>query len=145
MRSRTILYTGSVLRRAKYEYGTCMCVLERRREGSSRGSESSAKMEWTFLFESALSILPCGEMILVLTDILEVLKHPDIKKKLECSCFTVLLFSAVQQSESAACIHIHIPFLFWVSFPFMSPQSIEWSSLNCTVGSLLLSILCIEV
>ena len=38
-------------------------------------------MQWTFLFESALSILPSGEMILVLTDILEVLKHLDIKKK----------------------------------------------------------------
>ena len=31
-----------------------------------------------------------------------------------------MLVSAVQQSESATCIHISP--LFWISFPFMSPQ-----------------------
>jgi len=35
----------------------------------------------------------------------------------------VLIF-AVQQSESA----IHISLLFWISFPFRLPQSIEWAS-----------------
>ena len=36
----------------------------------------------------------------------------------------VVLVSAVQQSESATCIHIY-PFS-WISFPFWSPQSIEY-------------------
>ena len=45
----------------------------------------------------------------------------------------MLLVSAVQQSESAVCIHISP--LFWISFPFRSPQSIEQSSLSYTVSS----------
>ena len=44
-----------------------------------------------------------------------------------------LVVSALQQSESA--IHIHISSLFWISFPFRSPQSTESSSLCYTVGS----------
>ena len=36
---------------------------------------------------------------------------------------TVQLVSAVQQSESATCIHISP--LFWIFFPFTSPQSTE--------------------
>ena len=50
-----------------------------------------------------------------------------------CSCFTMLLVSAVPQSKSA--IRIHTPPLFWISFPFRSPQSTEWSSLCYTAGS----------
>ena len=45
---------------------------------------------------------------------------------LEYSCFTVLTVvyvSAVWQSKSA--IHICIFSLFWISFPLISPQSIE--------------------
>ena len=41
--------------------------------------------------------------------------------------YNVVLVSAVQKRESA--IHIHISPLFWISFPFRSPQSIEQSSL----------------
>ena len=41
--------------------------------------------------------------------------------------YDVVLVSAVQQSESAACKHRSL--LFWISFPFRSPQSIEKSSL----------------
>ena len=37
--------------------------------------------------------------------------------------YNVVLVSTVQQSESA--IHTHIFPLFWISFPFRSPQSIE--------------------
>ena len=37
--------------------------------------------------------------------------------------YNVVLVSAVQQSESA--IRIHISPLFWISFPFRSPQSTE--------------------
>ena len=38
----------------------------------------------------------------------------------------------------------YIP-LFWISFPFRSPESIEYSSLCCTMGSHQWSILCIVV
>ena len=41
--------------------------------------------------------------------------------------YNVVLVSTVQQSESGVCIHISP--LFWISFPFRSPQSIEQSSL----------------
>ena len=44
-----------------------------------------------------------------------------------------VLVSAVQKSQSA--IHIHIPPLFWISFPFRLPQSTEGSALCHTVGS----------
>ena len=37
--------------------------------------------------------------------------------------YSVVLASALQQSESA--IHIHLPTLFWISFPFKSLQSTE--------------------
>ena len=37
--------------------------------------------------------------------------------------YNVVLVSAVQQSESA--IRIHIPSLFWISFPFRSSESTE--------------------
>ena len=40
--------------------------------------------------------------------------------------YNAVLVSAVQQSESA--IYVHIYPLFWVSFPFRSPQSTEQSS-----------------
>ena len=40
---------------------------------------------------------------------------------------SVVLDSAVQQSASA--IYTHIPPLFWISFPFRLPQSIEFSVL----------------
>ena len=53
--------------------------------------------------------------------------------KLEYNCFTVLLVSAVQQSESAMCIH--------VSHPSKSSQSTELSSLCNTAASHSLSIL----
>ena len=49
-----------------------------------------------------------------------------------------MLISTVQKSESALCMH-RSP-LFWISFPFRSPQSAEWSSLWYTVGSHKLSI-----
>ena len=39
-----------------------------------------------------------------------------------------LLISAIQQCESAICIHISP--LFWISFPFRSMQNIEQSSLS---------------
>ena len=39
------------------------------------------------------------------------------------SSFSVVLVSAVQQTESV--IHIHISPLFRISFPFRSPQSAE--------------------
>ena len=44
--------------------------------------------------------------------------------------YNTVLISAVQQSESA--IHIHISPLFWIPFPFRSPQSTEQSSLGYT-------------
>ena len=40
--------------------------------------------------------------------------------------YNAVLVSIVQQSESAT--HIHISPLFWISFPFTSPQSIEKNS-----------------
>ena len=43
-----------------------------------------------------------------------------------------MLVSAVQQTEST--MHIHISPLFWISFPFMSPQITEQSSLCYTVS-----------
>ena len=57
--------------------------------------------------------------------------------------YNVVLVSAVQPSESV--IHIHISPLFWISFPFRSPQSTEQSSLCYAVGSHQLSILYIVV
>ena len=57
--------------------------------------------------------------------------------------YNVVLVSAVQQSESAICIHIST--LFWISFPFRSPQSTEQSSVCYTVGSHQLPILYIVV
>ena len=43
------------------------------------------------------------------------------------------------------CISYMYPRFFWISFPFRSPQSIEWSSLYYTAGSHQLSILYILV
>ena len=51
---------------------------------------------------------------------------------LEGSCFTRLA-SSVEQGEAATCFH-KSP-LFWTSFPFRSPQSMEQSSLSCAVSS----------
>ena len=53
--------------------------------------------------------------------------------------YNIVIVSTVQQSELA--IRIHIPPLFWISFPFRSPQSIEQSSLCYTVASHQLCIL----
>ena len=36
---------------------------------------------------------------------------------------------------------MHVSAVFWISFPFRSPQSTEWSSLSCTGGSRQLSVL----
>ena len=47
--------------------------------------------------------------------------------------YNVVLVSGVQKSESAECIHIST--LFWISFPFRSPQCIEQNFLCYTVGS----------
>ena len=47
---------------------------------------------------------------------------------LEYSCFTMLLVSIVQQTESA--IRIHISCIPWISFPFMS-----LSRVPCTIYS----------
>ena len=52
---------------------------------------------------------------------------------LKYSCFIMLLVSAVQQTESATCIHISC--LPWISFPFGSPQSFEQNSLCYIVHS----------
>ena len=46
--------------------------------------------------------------------------------------YNVVLLFAVQQSESAICIHIS---LFWISFLKRPPQSIVYSSLCYIVGS----------
>ena len=46
--------------------------------------------------------------------------------------YSGVLVLAVQQTESAVCIHISP--LFWISFLFRSPQSIEQNSLCYTVG-----------
>ena len=51
--------------------------------------------------------------------------------------YNVVIFSAVQQSESVICIHISR--LFQISFPVTSPQNTEF--LSYTVGSHQLSIL----
>ena len=48
--------------------------------------------------------------------------------------YNVVLVSTVQQSESV--IRIHISPLFWISFPFRSPQSTEQSFLCYTMFSL---------
>ena len=42
--------------------------------------------------------------------------------------YTAVSVSAVQQSKSAICIHISP--LFWISFPFRSPQSTEFPELQ---------------
>ena len=55
--------------------------------------------------------------------------------------YKVILVSTAQQSNSA--VGIHISPLFWISFPFRSPQSTEQSSLCCTIGFHQFSILCI--
>ena len=47
--------------------------------------------------------------------------------------YNVLLVSTVQQNESA--IHTCVSAPFWISFPFRSPQSTEYSSLCYTAGS----------
>ena len=43
--------------------------------------------------------------------------------ELEINAYNDVLVSAVQQSESAICIHM--PALFWIFFPFSSPRSTE--------------------
>ena len=53
-------------------------------------------------------------------------------------CFTMLLASVMQQSKSD--LYIHISSLFWISFPFRSPQSTKLKSLYYTVSSHYLSI-----
>ena len=50
-----------------------------------------------------------------------------------------MLVPAVQWSESVT--RVHIPCLLKIPFPSRSPQSIEYSSLCCTVGPYPLSIL----
>ena len=57
--------------------------------------------------------------------------------------YNVLLFSAMQQSESVILTHIRPP--FWIPFPFRSPLRIEQNSLCSTLGSHQLSILYIVV
>ena len=52
--------------------------------------------------------------------------------------YNVVLVSAVEHSDSAK--HIHTPPLFWISFPFRSPQSTEQNSLCRTVDSCWLSL-----
>ena len=56
-----------------------------------------------------------------------------------------VLVSAVEQSDSVIHIHISMSTLFQISFPYRSSQSPECSSRYCTVGSLQLSILHIQV
>ena len=53
------------------------------------------------------------------------------------------LVSTIHQNESAICIYIYIYIspLFWISFPFWSPQNIKDNSLCCTIGSSQLSAL----
>ena len=53
---------------------------------------------------------------------------------LECSCFTVLLVSAVHWSESATGIRISP--LFWISFSYRSPQSTEFPVLCSQFASI---------
>ena len=49
---------------------------------------------------------------------------------LKCSCFTMLLVSTVQQSESV--IHIHTSHLFLISFPLRSPRALRTEFLVLT-------------
>ena len=56
---------------------------------------------------------------------------------------SVVLVSGVQQSDSV--IHIHVSILFQILFTFRLLQSIEQSSLCCTVSPCWLSILYIVV
>ena len=55
-----------------------------------------------------------------------------------------MLVSTVQHSESAICIHMSL--LFWIPFPFRSPQNTDQSSLCYTAGSHQSSVLltCVE-
>ena len=53
--------------------------------------------------------------------------------------YNVVLVSSVQQRDSD--IHVHVSILFQILFPFRLLQSIEQSSLCCTVGPCWLSIL----
>ena len=62
-----------------------------------------------------------------------------LKSVLEQSSFRVLCQILLCSSGSATCIHT-FP-LFWISFPFRSPQSTEQGSLSNTVDSHQLSIL----
>ena len=55
----------------------------------------------------------------------------------------IVLVSGVKQSDSV--IHILVSILFQIILPFKLLQSIEQSSLCCTVGLCLLSILNIVV
>ena len=47
--------------------------------------------------------------------------------------YNVVLVSTVQQSELVGCIPISP--LFWIPFPFRSPQNAEQGSLSYTIGS----------
>ena len=49
--------------------------------------------------------------------------------------YNVVLFYAVQWSESD--IHIHISPLFWISFPFRSPQSTEFPERSSRFSSVI--------
>ena len=51
----------------------------------------------------------------------------------------VLMYGEVQKGESA--IYTHVAPLSWISFPFRSPQSTEYSSLCYSAGSHWLSVL----
>ena len=53
--------------------------------------------------------------------------------------YNVVFISAINQNESAICIH-RSP-LFWISFAYRSPQSVKYSSLCYTAGSHQLLIL----
>ena len=57
--------------------------------------------------------------------------------------YNAVLVSAVEHSDSAK--HVHTPPLFWISFLFRSPQSIEQGSLCRTVDSCWLSLIYIIV
>ena len=52
--------------------------------------------------------------------------------------YNVVSVSAVQQTGSV--IYTHTPTLLSISFPFRSPQNIEWSSLCYTVAILFAKI-----
>ena len=64
--------------------------------------------------------------------------------ELEYSCFTLLCQFLLYSKVNQPYIYIY-PLIFWISFPFRSPQSTEQSSLCYTVGSHQLSILYIVV